>query len=154
MGRARGANALMNLAFETAYGVPPTSGYLRMPFVSSQLGATQNLIESDLLGQGRAPFDPTYDVVNNDGDVVVPLDTIRLGYWLKLLFGAPITDTSGIPLHVFRSGAQSLPPASIEIGHRGWNAHPDGGDSGLAGSPARTRDSRPRSGMESTSAWV
>lgn len=117
MGRARGVNALMNLAFETTYGVPPASGYLRMPFVSAQLGATQGLIESDLLGQLRAPADPTYDVVANDGDIVVPLDTIRLGHWLKLLFGAPITTSSGTSLHAFRSGAQTLPSASIEIGH-------------------------------------
>jgi len=116
MGRARGANALMNLAFESAYGVPPVSGYKRMPFVSSQLGAEQGLIESDLLGQGRAPYDPTYDVVTNDGDVVVPLDTLRLGEWLKLLFGPPMSETSSISRHIFRSGAIDLPSASIEIG--------------------------------------
>ncbi len=118
MGRARGANAVMGLAFEAAYGVPPVAGgYRKMPFVSSQLGATQALIESDLLGQGRAPYDPTYDVVTNDGDVVVPLDTRALGNWLKLLFGNPETSGSaGAFGHVFRSGMAALPSASIEIG--------------------------------------
>lgn len=118
MGRARGQNAIMGLAFETTYGTPPLSSYTKLPFVSSQLGAVQPLIESDLLGQGRAPSDPTYDVVTNDGDVVVPLDLRALGFWLKLLFGAPATATiaDGIYNHMFQSGAASLPSASVEIG--------------------------------------
>lgn len=118
MGRARGANALMNLAFETAYGTPPASGYKQMPFVSSQLGAEQALTESDLLGLGRAPSDPMLDVVTNDGDVVVPVDSQAFGWWLRLLFGAqaPNADGDGY-IHTFRSGAIAIPSASAEIGH-------------------------------------
>jgi hypothetical protein len=117
MGRARGANALMNLAFETTYGAPPASGYSQLPFVTSNLGAEQGLIESDLLGLGRAPADPTYDVVTNNGDVVVPVDALAIGHWLKLLLGLPTTGGSGTLTHTFDSGAVSLPSASIEIGH-------------------------------------
>ncbi len=117
MGRARGQNASMGLAFETSYGVPPVGGYTKMPFVSSNLGAVQPLIESDLLGQGRAPSDPTYDIVTNDGDVVVPLDLRALGTWLRMLFGPPTTSTTdGGYNHIFRSGLATLPSASIEIG--------------------------------------
>lgn len=118
MTRARGQNAIMALAFETIYGTPPASGYKAMPFVSSQLGATQGLIESDLLGYGRFPQDPTYDIVMNDGDVVVPLDARSLGNWLRMLFGSATTSgTAGAYQHTFSSGLQSLPTASIEIGH-------------------------------------
>ncbi len=119
MARARGANAIMAVAAETSYGVPPAGGYQRVPFVSSQLGAEQGLIESDLLGQGRAPADPTYDVVNNDGDIVVPLDTRALGVWLRLLFGPPVTapTTGALYGHQFASGAIQLPSDSIEIAH-------------------------------------
>lgn len=118
MGRARGANAVMGIAIEADYGVPPAAGgYRKMQFVSSQLGAIQGLIESDLLGQGRTPFDPTYDVVTNDGDVVIPLDTRTLGIWLKLLFGgSQSSGAAGVFTHVFRSGAANLPSAAIEIG--------------------------------------
>ncbi len=117
MPRARGANAVMHAAFESAYGTPPAAGYRLMPFVSSNLGAEQGLIESDLLGQGRAPADPTYDVTNNDGDVVVPLDTQAFGIWLKLLLGAPTSaDFDGRRAHTFRTGLPVLPSQSVEIG--------------------------------------
>lgn len=91
MGRARGANALLNLKFESAYGTPPSGDYLQLPFVQSNLGEEQQLLESDLLGLGREGLDPTLDVANNDGDMTVPVDNRAFGHWLKLLLGAPTT---------------------------------------------------------------
>ena len=74
MARAQGARALMALAFETTYGTPPASGFIRMPFASTSLGAEQPLLNSELLGYGRDPLAPIKDAVTADGDVVVPLD--------------------------------------------------------------------------------
>jgi hypothetical protein len=117
MARARGANAVMAAAFETTYGTPPVAGYKKLPFVSSALGDEQNLIASDLLGYGREPLPPSRDVVNNEGDVVVPVDLRNFGYWLKLLLGTPTTvDNSGVYTHTFVSGALTLPSMSIEVG--------------------------------------
>ncbi|WP_230770696.1 phage tail tube protein [Sphingomonas sp. Leaf4] len=115
--RARGANALLHTGFESTYGQPPASGYRRVPFVSHQLGATRGWIESDLLGQGRAPFDPTQDVTVNDGNLVVPVDTRAIGVWLRALFGAPVTTgpVSGLYTHVFTSGAAALPSLAAEV---------------------------------------
>ena len=48
MARAQGARAQMALAFETTYGTPPASGYTRMPFASTTLGAEQPLIDNEL----------------------------------------------------------------------------------------------------------
>ena len=97
MGRARGANATLAGAFSTAgYGTTPTTGFRRLPFVSSNLGEEQGLIDSDLLGFGRDPQEPGDDVINNDGTLVVPVDLRNFGWWLKALFGAPTTAT-GIP---------------------------------------------------------
>jgi hypothetical protein len=117
MARARGANAVMAAAFETTYGTAPVAGFKKLPFVSSALGDEQNLIASDLLGYGREPLPPSRDVVNNDGDAVVPVDLRNFGYWLKLLMGAPTSvDNSGVITHTFVSGALTLPSMAIEIG--------------------------------------
>ncbi|ACL58770.1 phage tail tube protein [Methylobacterium nodulans] len=117
MARARGANAIMAAAFETTYGTPPASGYRKLPFVSSNLGEEQGLIASDLLGYGREPLPPSKDVINNDGDVVVPIDLKNFGNWLKLFMGQPTSTTnSGTTTHVFTSGAIDLPSMTVEAG--------------------------------------
>lgn len=117
MARARGSNAIMAAAFEATYGTRPSTGYMKLPFVSSNLGEEQGLIGSDLLGYGREALPPSRDVINNDGDVVVPLDLRNTGQWLKLFMGAPVTATvSGAQEHVFSSGAVSLPSMTIEVG--------------------------------------
>jgi len=117
MARAQGARAQMASAFEAAYGTPPASGFSRMPFVSCGLGSEQGLIESDLLGQGRDPAEPSRDVINVDGDIVVPVDLRAFGRWLRLLFGDPTTTNNlGVYTHEFRSGSWDLPSMAVEIG--------------------------------------
>lgn len=117
MARARGANAVMAAAFETTYGTAPVSGFKKLPFVSAALGDEQGLIASDLLGYGREPLPPSRDVVNNEGDVVVPVDLRNFGNWLKLLMGAPTTvDNTGVYTHTFVSGALTLPSMTVQIG--------------------------------------
>jgi hypothetical protein len=116
MARAYGSRALMALAFESTFGTTPGSGFLKMPFVSSNLGASQALLESEVLGNGRDPIDPDLDVQVADGDIVVPVDTEAFGVWLKMLLGDPVTTGSGPYTHVFSSKADTLPSASLEIG--------------------------------------
>lgn len=118
MGRALGINAKMAFAFESTFGTAPGTGFRRVPFVSTALGAEQGLIADDVLGTGRDPNAPSRDVINAGGDVVVPLDLRNIGLWLKLLLGAPTTTVaSGDYTHVFESGAAALPSAAIEIGN-------------------------------------
>lgn len=61
MARAQGARALMALAFETTYGTPPESGFPKMAFASTSLGAEQPLLNTELLGFGRDPLAPIKD---------------------------------------------------------------------------------------------
>lgn len=117
MARAHGARAQMALAFESTYGTAPASGYVKMPFATAGLGAAQGLIDSELVGYGRDPLPPIKDVVTVDGDVVVPVDVDGIGYWLKLLLGAPTTTGTTPKTHTFASGGLTLPSASIEIGN-------------------------------------
>lgn len=117
MARAQGARAQMASAFEATYGTPPAGGFSRMPFVSCGLGSEQGLIESDLLGQGRDPAEPSRDVINVDGDIVVPVELRAFGRWLRLLLGDPTTTNNlGVYTHEFRSGSWDLPSMAVEIG--------------------------------------
>ncbi|ADK99388.1 phage tail tube protein [Brevundimonas subvibrioides] len=116
MSRARGSNALMALAYETDYGVSPGSGYKQVPFVSSNIGESQGLIESDVLGFGRDPQQPGRDVVENAGDVVVPMCARNIGFWLKLLFGAPTTTAGLAATGSLTFTAQPTASSTITIG--------------------------------------
>lgn len=116
MARAYGANASLLGKFESSYGTPPSGDYIKLPFVSSDLGSEQGLIASDLLGQGRDPSQPIRNVIRVEGNVVVPVDLRNFGHWLKALFGAPITTGTGPYVHTFVSGAASLPSLALEVG--------------------------------------
>lgn len=118
MGRPLGINAVMAAAIETTYGATPAANFFKLPFVSHNLGEEQPLLEDDQLGFGREGLDPTYDVITNDGDLVVPVDLRGIGFWLRQTFGAPATVANGGKFtHTFSSGAAVLPSASIEIGN-------------------------------------
>ena len=122
MSRAYGWNARFLLGFETVYGTPPALGEFHlMPFISSDLDSAQGLIESNVLGLGRDPTQPYQDVINVDGDIVVPVDLRNIGHWLKAVFGSPDTgvlDTEETEAytHVFTSGSTTLPSLSLELG--------------------------------------
>lgn len=114
MARAQGARAALLHIEEVTYGTSPGSGYRRLPFVTTSLGRTQPLVESDLLGVGRDPVAPILDAITVDGDIVVPMDRRGIGYWLKAAFGAPTTTGAGPYTHVFNSGGWTLPSLSLE----------------------------------------
>jgi hypothetical protein len=116
MARAQGARAQLALAFESVYGTAPASGYKLMPFAQFDLGASQPLIENELLGFGRDPLAPIKDAITADGSVTIPLDVENLGMWLKGAFGAPTTTGTTPKTHTFQSGGVSLPSMSIELG--------------------------------------
>ena len=56
MARAQGARAQMALAFETVYGTAPASGYTRMPFASTSLGAQQPLLARSCSATAAIPW--------------------------------------------------------------------------------------------------
>jgi hypothetical protein len=67
----------MALAFETTYGTPPVSGFTRMPFASTSLGAEQPLLNSELLGYGRDPLPERSSIAEMLGDYSVMRDQAR-----------------------------------------------------------------------------
>ena len=81
MSRAYGWNAKLLIAEEKEYGVLPEDGYIQAPFISSTLDSEQNLIASNVLGLGRDPTQPFQDIINVDGELVVPVDLNNIGIW-------------------------------------------------------------------------
>ena len=118
MARAYGSSAHLLMKRETAYGQAATGNYLRMPFNRCNLGSEQGLIDDPVLGQGRDPLAPLQDVINDEGDIVVPVDPRYLGLWLTGLFGDPDTtdNLDGSWDHEFASGGDDLPSYTLEVG--------------------------------------
>ena len=119
MARARGFEAQMALKTEVSYGVAPSGNYIKLPFITTDIGAEQPLGEAPEIGVGRDPQEPWRDVITEGGQVEVPVDLRNFGNWLRLLLGPPVTDegSSGQFLHTFNSGVVGLPSVSIEVGH-------------------------------------
>jgi Phage tail tube protein len=118
MARAYGSSAHLLMKRETAYGQAATGDYIRMPFNRCNLGSEQGLTDDPVLGQGRDPLAPLQDVINDEGDIVVPVDPRYLGLWLTGLFGDPDTtdNLDGSWDHEFASGADDLPSYTLEVG--------------------------------------
>ena len=118
MARAYGSSAHLLMKRETVYGQAATGNYIRMPFNRCNLGSEQGLIDDPVLGQGRDPLAPLQDVINDEGDIVVPVDPRYLGLWLTGLFGDPDTtdNLDGSWDHEFASGGDDLPSYTIEVG--------------------------------------
>lgn len=114
MAYQQGSSTRMALAWETIYGTPPVSGYQFVPYASTTLGSEQGFLENNVLGFGRDPVAPQRDAVTVDGNVVVPIDLIGIGHWLKGLMGQPTTTGTTDRVHTFASGAATLPSLSIE----------------------------------------
>lgn len=114
MARAVGANSRTAIAFESVYGTNPGSGFIRIPFASNGLGASQPLIDNELLGFGRDPLAPIKDALTVDGDIVVPIDVDSWGHWLKAAFGPPTTTGVGPYTHTFTTGASNIPSFTSE----------------------------------------
>lgn len=91
MARSYGSAAQLLALKESVYGTKPTGNWEKFSFNSSDLSAEQNLIASELLGQGREPRAPFRDVINDQGNLVVPVDTRDFGRWLQFLMGNPTT---------------------------------------------------------------
>ena len=121
--RAYGIDVQLLAALETTYGSPPTSGFTRLSFKECSLGAERPLGYDPLLGQGRDAQDPYYESMTDTGDIAIPVDLRGVGYWLRGLFGAPVSTEldSGNIQHVFSSGS-ALPSFLFEIGHAALTA--------------------------------
>lgn len=120
--RARGLGLKVLAAFESTFGtrVDGSGGgvYTQLPVGSYGLGKSKGLNREPVLHGGRDMNDPYYEAQDVSGQVRVPVDQDAIGFWLKLMAGAPdTTDNGGDYTHEFTFGGAALPSMSIDAGH-------------------------------------
>lgn len=120
MGRASGSNSVLAAAFEVVEGEPPANGYKKMPFVNSNIGAEQPLIDDDLLGQGRNELDADKGIISAGGSITVPVDVRNFGFWLKLAFGAPVSVDSVAAQAILDFSAQPVAASTFTLNGTVW----------------------------------
>ncbi|MFZ5586143.1 MAG: phage tail tube protein [Thermodesulfobacteriota bacterium] len=109
MAQARGRKAQLLMDFETAFRTAPGSpAAILMPFISVDLKATRPRSASPVVRNNRNPAMPVSGRMDVSGNIVVPIDAIGFGYWLKAMFGAPVTTGAEAPYtHTFKLGDTS-----------------------------------------------
>lgn len=121
MARAKGYNSHLALAYEADYGQTPASpvGY-NMPFNQSKIAVSQKLIDSTTIRARRDQTPPVPGNIDVSGSIVIPLDQIGIGYWLRAMFGNPVT--TGSNYHEFKvTGSQ--PSLMLEQQYRDIGAY-------------------------------
>lgn len=113
---ALGSNFRLRMRPETTPGTLATGNYDQVPCFSLDLSPRQDLQQDAVLSAttNRDSADPYYGLVRVQGQAVVPLDTVHIGRWLRLLLGAPVTTGATNFIHTYQSGSATLPYNSVE----------------------------------------
>lgn len=103
MTQAQGYRGQLVMDFEAEFGkTPDTPNGLRMPIQRSNIQSKQNSQDDQTIRNRRDPAMPSEGNIDVSGQVVVPVDMIAFGYWLKAIFGNPETTGDGPYTHVFK----------------------------------------------------
>ncbi|WP_270375590.1 phage tail tube protein [Marinicauda sp. Alg238-R41] len=124
--RSRGL--VLAAGLQTDFVSPLSSGLGRYTYYEESLNTTEAPAEDNELGlethDDRSPTDPGPGSKGGQGSIVVPADLNQLGFWLTLLLGTPDTtdNEDGSWTHVFESGADTLPSATLQraLGSGRW----------------------------------
>lgn len=117
--QAKGSRAKLQIDFETEYGVVNATPHsICVPINSSQIKSKQNLNNPETITGKRDPVEPSKGNIDVSGSLVVPLDTLNIGFWLKAAFGKPTTTpgtAEGTYKHVFKI-VDEQPSLSVQQG--------------------------------------
>jgi len=126
MPQARGFFEKLNLVFESTYGTTPTindGDMVSLPFNSIGIGSSENMIDPETINHAqRFETEPSFGNISVEGPVSVPFDVTNMGYWFKLMFGAPTTTGAGPYEHEF-TPSNTNPSATLESGFSDINSY-------------------------------
>jgi hypothetical protein len=119
----RGANMLIYGKKQSAFKTAATGNFAPNPVYSYSGGEVAPFVDDDLLGttqnNSRDATTPGPGLSDAKITAVVPLDFMLMGFWLEMMFGAPVvTGTNPNFIHTFNSGSVALPFRTIE---RQWS---------------------------------
>jgi len=118
MTQATGALARLVLGFQADKATPATDGFV-MPINTSTLKSSRNQIIPGTIRGNLNPVEPSDGNTSVSGDITVPIDSIAMWYWLKAMFGSPVTTGSASPyLHTYKAGDPSAKRPYFTIEHQ------------------------------------
>jgi hypothetical protein len=117
---ARGRTTQLAFGIQSAFATPATSGdYQNLAFYKETLREKEELQADPLLGQNPNntvdQVAPAPGLPDHGGSIDLPMCWNQTGHWLRLLFGAPATTGTTDKTHVFASGTEVLPTATLEV---------------------------------------
>ncbi len=106
MAQAKGSKArILGGVKESVYNTTPNiagGSTINLPFMSSSIRGSSNLIKSKVLKGRRDDVAPSQGNISVAGTVVIPVDQANIGYWLQMLLGNPVSTGNSAPYtHVF-----------------------------------------------------
>lgn len=112
MSHQSGANVALLLGYESAFKTIATDGFV-LPFNTFAVKGTQALNKANTIRGNRNPVEPFLGNRDVGGQIVVPIDSLAMAYWLKAMFGAPTTTGAGPYVHEFKI-ASAMPSITLE----------------------------------------
>ncbi len=129
MSTQRGKKLVMTGGFQDDFATPADSGLIQIPYYDESFDPGEDLEDDPEItpdvDNDRDMTAPAPSLANPTGNVTVAADINAALFWLKLLLGDPETTAAPAPFtHVFKSGAPTLPSATLELplGEERWKS--------------------------------
>lgn len=120
MALAFGHGSSIIAEWEATYGTLPSGNtWKRLPVRSYNPGIARPWERQDIIGLvgDRSEPDPVHGLLTIEPTVSIQPDLNNIGYWLRLLFGAPTSTGSTNHTHTFKAGGATPLAMSIEHGN-------------------------------------
>lgn len=102
MAHQKGSTVVFKLGYElVAFGTAAAAGYI-LPINTFDVRSTRALNKVNTLQASRNPLEPFAGNLSVAGNIVVPVDSMAMAYWLIGMFGLPVTTGAGPYEHEFK----------------------------------------------------